>query len=86
MCKNCEPRGFLVTYETGGVVVTDGLGVTKGFKYRVSLDDLVFQGAFLGGLLALLAGRAHGGEVRDYLLRVLSLTGTRLTAATQKRF
>ena len=31
------------TYETGRVVVTGGLGVTKGFKYRVSLHDLIFQ-------------------------------------------
>lgn len=31
------------TYKTGGVVVTDGLGVTPGFQRRVSLDDLVLQ-------------------------------------------
>ena len=33
------------TYESGGVVVTGGLSITIGFQYRVSLNDLVFQGA-----------------------------------------
>lgn len=31
------------TYETGGVVVPDGLGVTEGLKRRVGLDDLVLK-------------------------------------------
>ena len=31
------------TYETGRVVVTGGLGVTKGFQYRVGLHNLIFQ-------------------------------------------
>jgi len=35
---------FVLTYETRRVVVTGGLGVTVGFKYRVGLDDLIFQG------------------------------------------
>lgn len=33
-----------VTYESRRVVITDSLGVTKGFQYRVSLYDLIFQG------------------------------------------
>lgn len=70
---------FYVTYETRRVIVTDGLSVTKGFKYRVGLYDLIFQVTLLGLLLALLAWGTDGGEVRNYLLRVLSLTGTRLT-------
>lgn len=31
------------TYETRRVVVTGCLGVTKSFKYRVGLHDLIFQ-------------------------------------------
>lgn len=73
------------TYETGGIVVTHGLGVTERFKHRVSLDDLVFEGPLLQFFFGFLARRADGGEVRDYLLRVLSLTSTRLTTAMTKR-
>ena len=35
------------TYESGRVVVTGGLSITIGFQNRVSLNDLVFQGAHL---------------------------------------
>ena len=38
------------TYETGGVVVTDGLGVTVGLKRRISLDNLLLERT---GVLAL---------------------------------
>ena len=38
------------TYETGGVVVTDGLGVTVGFQGRVGLDNLLLKGT---GIFAL---------------------------------
>ena len=31
------------TYETRRVIVTDGLGVTEGFQYRIRLHDLIFQ-------------------------------------------
>uniref|UniRef100_A0A2M4DMR2 Uncharacterized protein n=1 Tax=Anopheles darlingi TaxID=43151 RepID=A0A2M4DMR2_ANODA len=65
--------------ETRRVIVTDGLGVTEGLKYGVSLDDLIFQGALLLSVLVLLARRANGGEVRNDLLGVLSLSGTRFT-------
>lgn len=68
------------TYETGGVVVTHSLGVTEGFKHRVSLDDLVLQRSLLLSVGVLLRRSTDGGEVRNYLLRVLSLSGTRLTA------
>lgn len=33
----------MCTYEAGGVVVTDGLGVSVGLKYWVSLHNLVLQ-------------------------------------------
>ena len=35
------------TYESGGVVVTSGLGISVSLQYRVCLDDLVLQGAAL---------------------------------------
>ena len=70
---------FCDTYETRRVIVTDGLGVTEGLKYGVSLDDLIFQRALLLGVLVLLARSANGGEVRNDLLGVLSLSGTRFT-------
>lgn len=34
---------LVYTYEAGGVVVTDCLGVSVGLKYGVSLHDLVLQ-------------------------------------------
>ncbi len=30
-------------YESGGVVISDGLGIAKGLQGRVSLDDLILQ-------------------------------------------
>ena len=36
-------RNLKISYETGRVVVTGGLGVTKGLKYRVGLHDLIFE-------------------------------------------
>jgi hypothetical protein len=36
-------NNFKVTYETRRIIISDGLGITKGFKYGVSLDDLVLQ-------------------------------------------
>ncbi len=43
--------------ESGGVVVTHGLGVTKSLKHRVSLHDLIFQ-------VALNSGGGGGGSER----------------------
>lgn len=70
---------FRVTYETGRVIVTDGLGVTVGFQDGIGLDDLIFQGGLLLRALFLLGRRANGGEVGNDLLGVLSLSGTRFT-------
>jgi hypothetical protein len=67
-----------IAYETGRVIVTDGLGVTEGFKNGIGLYDLIFKISLLDVGVFLLRRGADGGEVRDYLLRVLSLTGTRL--------
>lgn len=78
-----------VTYEAGRVVISHGLSVTEGFKYRVSLDDLVLQSSFLllSGGLFLFGARAYGGEVRDYLLRVLCLSCSGLASVgREKRF
>lgn len=33
----------MYTYKTGGVVVTDGLGISVSLKYRVSLHNLILQ-------------------------------------------
>lgn len=44
------------------------------------MNDLILQRAFLLGWIVRFLGRgADGGEVRDYLLRVLGLPGSRLT-------
>lgn len=72
-------RASKCTYETRGVIVTHSLGVTEGLKHRVSLHNLIFQGALVLLRLILLARSADSGEVRNDLLRVLSLTSTRLT-------
>ena len=62
--------------EPGRVVVSHGLGVAPSLKDRVGLDDLVLK----GGLAFLpLSGGADGGKVRDDLLGVLRLSGSRLS-------
>merc|ERR1719376_1141479 len=62
--------------EPGGVVVPHGLGISPSLKDGVGLDNLVLKG---GLALLPLSGGADGGEVRDDLLGVLSLSGTRLS-------
>lgn len=50
------------------------------------MDDLVFQRSLLLLVGVLLLGGTDGGEVRNYLLRVLSLSGTRLSAVDKEGF
>ena len=38
------------TYESGGVVVTDGFGVTVGLQGRIGLDNLFLEGTGIGTL------------------------------------
>ena len=38
------------TYESGGVVVTDGFGVTVGLQGRIGLDNLLLEGTGIGTL------------------------------------
>lgn len=66
--------------ETGGVIVTDGLGVTEGFKNGIGLDDLIFKRSLVLLGFILLGGSTNGGEVSNYLLGVFSLTSTRLSS------
>ena len=35
------------THKSGGVVIPDGLGITKGLQSRVSLNDLILQGTLI---------------------------------------
>merc|ERR550539_1755896 len=63
--------------ESGGVVVPHSLGVTPGLQHRVGGNDLLLKG---GLSLLPLAGGEDGGEVRDDLLGVLSLSGTGLSS------
>lgn len=37
----------LDTHKSGGVVIPDGLGITKGLQSRVSLNDLILQGTLI---------------------------------------
>merc|ERR1711970_553795 len=60
----------------GRVVVPHGFGITPSLEDGVGLDDLVLKG---GLALLPLSGGADGGEVRDDLLGVLSLSGSRLS-------
>jgi len=64
--------------ETGGVVVSGGLGITIGLKNGVGGHNLVLKGDLLLRLLA----RASGdhGKIGDDLLGVLSLSSSRLTS------
>merc|ERR1712142_458726 len=74
--------------EAGGVVVTDGLGITIGLKRRVGLDNLLFKGAGIGTLGSLRLGSlgigAVQGKVLQHLLGVLSLAGSGL-ASNERR-
>merc|ERR1719193_200291 len=69
--------------EAGGVVVSDGFGVTVGLQGRVGLDNLLLEGTGVGALGSLrLGGLGIGavqGKVLQHLLGVLSLAGTRLS-------
>merc|ERR1719209_1800585 len=66
--------------ETGGVVVSRGLGVSVGLQDGVGSHNLVLKGDLLGVLLGSAASSSgHHGQVGDHLLGVLGLSGTRLT-------
>merc|ERR1711970_1302096 len=58
------------------VIIPHGLGITPSLEDGVGLDDLVLKGSLT---LLPLSGGADGGEVRDDLLGVLSLSGSRLS-------
>ena len=64
--------------EPGGVVVPCRLCIAIGLKDGVGGHDLVLKGDLLLGLLTPRGG--HHGQVRDHLLGVLRLSGTRLAS------
>merc|ERR1719308_742177 len=70
--------------ETGGVVVTNGFGVTVGLKRRISLDNLLLKRTGVRALGSLgLGGLRIGavqGVVLEHLLGVLGLSGSGLTS------
>merc|ERR1719462_401040 len=63
--------------ESGGVVVTDGLGVTVGLQGRIGLNDLFLEGTGVGGGGGLGLGGVGIGAVQGVILQhflcVLSL-------------
>jgi len=63
-----------ITYEAGGVVVADGLGVSKGLEDRIGLENLALKTT---NLVVLVCGNRC--QVLDDLLCVLCLSGTRLS-------
>src|SRR5690606_35142318 len=60
-------------YETTGVVVTKGLGITKGLKKRIGLQDDILHVHDIAG------GATYGGDELHDTLRSLCLTSTGLT-------
>ena len=69
----------------GRVVVPDGFGIAIGFENWVGVDNPVLQIGFLllwwvAILLLLSFGSSKNGKVSDDLLRVLSLSGPRLSS------
>ncbi len=52
----------LSAYKTGGVVISDCLGVAKGLQHRVGLDDLFFKVLLLGIYKLLVIGSKRGNE------------------------
>ena len=71
--------------EAGGVVVSDGFGVTEGFQYGIGLNDLFLEGTdLLAAFRLLLFGRCllgctDDGKVWDNLLGVFGFTGSGFT-------
>merc|ERR1719495_134131 len=63
--------------ESGGVVVTDGLGVTVGLKRRIGLDNLLLERTGVRALGSLGLGAVQG-VILEHLLGVLGLSGTGL--------
>ena len=61
----------------GRVVVPHGLGIAPRLEDGVGLDNLVLKRGFS---FLPLSGGADGGKVGDNLLRVLRLSGTRLSS------
>ena len=47
---------IVATYESGGVVVTDGFGVTVGLQWRIGLDNLLLEGTRVFALRSLRLG------------------------------
>lgn len=73
------------TYESRTVVISVGLSVTVGLQQRVCLNNLVFQATLLFHILTLLRGvGGNKGKVRNDLLRVLRLTGTRFASVEER--
>merc|ERR1719397_701362 len=64
--------------EPGGVVVPRSLGIAVRLQNGVGGHDLVLKGDLLLRLLTAACG--HHGQVRDHLLGVLRLSGTRLAS------
>ena len=63
--------------KSGGVVVPHSLGVTPGLQDGIGGNNFLLKGCLS---LLPLAGGADGGKVGDHLLRVLRLSGTRLSS------
>jgi hypothetical protein len=64
-------------YETRGVVIPSCFGVSERLEYGIGLDDLVLKRDLL---LLRLSTCTNGCEVRDDLLCVLRLSGSRLSS------
>lgn len=62
------------TYEAGGVVVADSLGISKGLEDRIGLEDLALKTTNLVVLVC-----SNRCQVLDDFLCVLCLSGTRLS-------
>ena len=76
--NTCSP------YETGGVVIPDGLGVSVGLQDRVGLHDPVLEVGLLLAALLVAVG-SQDGEVGDDLLGVLGLAGAGLSAIIERK-
>ena len=72
-----------ITYESGGVVVSDCFGVAISFEGRIGLDNLLFKRAGVLSLRSLGLGGVGIGAVQSVILQhflcVLSLASARLT-------
>ena len=91
MLENFGPLEYFIfsifqTYKSGGIVVSDGLGITIRFQNGIGLDNSILQVCFLFSSVSFLLICTNDGKVSDDFLGVFSFSGTRLATVIESNF